>query len=268
MSTIELPPYADELGNQLGTVVPNLVRWKEQFWLAKVPHCAPWAEMLSYRLAKDWLNVAAIASPNDVDDANWVDSGQAFDALAFRDRVLVRVAQDYAEGDLLVKDHDEAMAGELVFSTWIRRRDAHPLNRAYVAGIPIFFDHHIAYGNCGETINLPIETFFRYGVDAGHAGRWRLGKLPDGELPTTIGERAASEGEFAIHRICNESAFRRHVDLAVDRINRLMNVEIRDHVAASRVDDPASIVNLLTTTRDSLEKAVKQLLRVLGSAQT
>jgi hypothetical protein len=80
------------------------------------------------------------------------------------------------------------IAGELVFSLWVRRRDAHPWNRAYVGGVPGFFDHHTAFG--AEADNVSLDGFFREGDNAGFTSRWRARILPEGELPTTAGERA------------------------------------------------------------------------------
>jgi hypothetical protein len=259
---IRLSTYSGELGNHLGSIVPHLIRWNRQLWFAKVPNGPEWREKLAYRLGASWLNVAPVAYPDEVIDATWFGSRQRFDPAKSAGRILVRIAQDHSVGELLVQDHDEAMARELVFSTWIRRRDAHPLNRAYVDGVPIFFDHHIAFD--GEPVNLPIETFFRTGPDAGHAGRWRLGQLPNGETPTTKGERIASGGEFAIHRIRNSAKFKQHVRRAVRRIRGFKDSDLREHLERARVTDVSRIGTLLISTRDQLGPNIEWLLRVLS----
>ena len=53
------------------------------------------------------------------------------------DTWLIRLAQDCSIKDLPIKDLTRAIAGELVFSLWIRRRDAHFSNRALVDGFGV-----------------------------------------------------------------------------------------------------------------------------------
>jgi hypothetical protein len=259
---IRLSTYASELGNHLGSITPHLIRWNGQLWFAKVPHGPQWREKLGYQLGASWLNIAQVAYADEAVDATWFWPRRRFDPAESADRILVRIAQDHPLSDLPVRNHDDAMARELVFSTWIRRRDAHAVNRAYIDGIPIFFDHHIAFD--GEPENRPIATFLRAGPDAGHAGRWRLGQLQKSESPTTKGERLVSEGEFAIHRIRDIVVLKRHVHHAVRQIKGFKDSDIRHHLERARVDNVSQIGALLTSTRDQLEPDFEKVLGVLS----
>ncbi len=259
-SPTEPPPYAADLQNHRGdSITSDLVWWDGRLWYAKVPHGSPWPEMLAYRLAGRWLNIADVAYPDEAEDAYWLD-GRPFTETNPNARALVRLGQDHAVDELPVQDHDEAMAGELVFSVWIRRRDAHPGNRAYVAGLPIFFDHHIAFG--AESQNVPLDTFFRFGEDAGHAGRWRVRRLGD-IIPTTESERLAAGKEYAIHRVHDLAAFDRHLNSAAARIQGMDADGIREHVIRSGAADPRPIVDLLVATRNELDDGVDRLRTVL-----
>src|SRR5438067_1264101 len=126
------------------SIVDALVEWDERVWYAKECHGAPWREVFAWRLGQRWLNVAEVMYPDNVRDAIWRD-GRPFEEHGNSGLVFVRLGQDYKSEELPIQDLDSAIAGELVFSTWIRRRDAHAWNRTYVSGVPIFFDHHIAF---------------------------------------------------------------------------------------------------------------------------
>ena len=67
---------------------------------------------------------------------------------------------------------EDAVAAELVYSLWARRRDTHVDNRAYVDGIPIYFDHEICF--LAEPHFVHATAFFEALNDYGHAGFWRV----------------------------------------------------------------------------------------------
>ena len=260
MDTSSDLPFAADLCHYDGrSITHDLVRWDGHLWYAKTAHGEPWREMLAYRLGGMWLNIADVAYPDQASDATWIDGRPFLESNALP-RVLVKVAQEHSVDELPVKDHDEAMAGELIFSVWIRRRDAHPFNRAYVAGLPVFFDHHIAFG--AEPQNIPLDTFFRFGEDAGHAGRWRVRELAV-TTPTTDSERIAAGREYAIHRVHDLTSFDRQLDAAVARIQSMPPDRIREQVALAGVPDPWPITDLLVRTRDELNRAVEHLRSVL-----
>jgi hypothetical protein len=124
--------WRDELRRKDGeSMLANLVVWDERLWLRK-PN-GTWPEILAYRLGGSWLNVAEVVPGADVIGATTLSC----DPLPVSSDPLIRVGQDCTPADLIERDLDAAIASELVFSVWIRRRDAHPWNRVYVAGVPI-----------------------------------------------------------------------------------------------------------------------------------
>jgi hypothetical protein len=162
-----------------------------------------------------------------------------------------------------VHDLDDALARELVFSLWIRRRDAHAWNRVYVAGVPVFFDSHIAFGV--EPNHVPLDGFFEMGCDDGYAGRWRTRVLGQDETPTTNGERALPQGEAA-HRVRDLVAFDRYLGHAAQRIGEFSDSELRAEAWASGVPNAREVASLLGRTRDELNEGVERLRIVLNQS--
>lgn len=259
---MEPPAYASDL-TQVGgaSIAQALVRWHGHNWYAKAAHGDPWREVLAFRLGWRWLNVAEVVYPDEVREAFWID-GREFDPRGSVGQVLVRIAQDYDPGELPVIDLDQAIAAELAFSVWIRRRDAHPWNRAYVSGVPIFFDHHIAFG--AEAENFAISSFFRSGQDGGYSGRWRVRALPPSETPTTEGERAFSGLQLAIHRVRDLSAFDEHLSEAVERIRQTTELELLEAADAARCGNSKDIASFLIETQDSIDAALIHLRSVVS----
>jgi hypothetical protein len=126
--------------------------------------------------------------------------------------------------------------------------------------VPVFFDHHIAFG--AEVENYEISSFFRSGGDGGYAGRWRVRTLPLSEEPTTQGERFFSGGQMAVHRVRDPSAFEVHLSRAADHIRQIKDAELCDAAEALRAGDAKSIASFLIATRDSLDDALERLRSV------
>ncbi len=94
-----------------------------------------------------------------------------------RPAFLTRLAQDYKIDELPLKSLDEAVAGELVFSTLIRRRDPHEYNHSYIEeDIPVFYDHGVSFATDGGML-LASDFFSHKGQ--GFAGSWRVEMIKD-----------------------------------------------------------------------------------------
>lgn len=147
-------------------------------------------ELLAYLLGKDWLNIAEVRrlQPGHLNAIKkWgadLPSGASPD-----NTYLVRLGFDYSWFSLPIKSPDSASAAEIVFSLWIRRRDAHSYNRVYVGGTPVFFDHLSSLLAEPGLVNL--DTFFACGPDAGYAGWWHF-------------EEVRGRGHFDLLRIREE----------------------------------------------------------------
>ncbi len=155
-----------------------LVVWDGRLWLRK-PN-GTWPEVLGCRLGQSWLNVAETVAGSEASGATDLNGAPIETAGG---PPLVRVGQTSAVDGLPIRDLDEAIASELAFSLWTRRRDAGAWNRVYLEGVPVFFDHHIAFGT--EDDHRSLDGFFKRGSNGGYARQWRLKRLENGEVPTT-----------------------------------------------------------------------------------
>jgi hypothetical protein len=144
---------------------------------------------------------------------------------------LVRLCQSYQLSMLPIRDLTQAIAAEIVFSTWIGRRDAHNSNRVYIAGVPVFFDFGVAFdvSEAGTS-----SDFFREGFDSGFAGNWRLWEFPKDKTIETREIRDIERGKrLAIQPVHDASGFWRHVDDYRRIIEGTANRDLRRIVRAS-----------------------------------
>ncbi len=173
----------------------------------------------------------------------------------------VRIAQQYTPGELPITDLDAAVAAELVFSLWIRRRDTHAFNSVFVAGIPVFFDHHIAFA-IEEPENRDLAGFFKDRGPGGSACRWRVVPVPASmPMVTRAMRRVNHETGYAIHGVRSPRSFREAVDEWVARIRSwdLSDVESVIHSAGYRGADIDWIAALLRDSQSELHRAAKRL---------
>lgn len=239
----------DELVNQNGqSMVRFLVRWDRRLWLRK-PH-ASWPEMLGYRLAGSWLNIPETIPGSEAPGAMSLSGAVATDAQG----PLIRVGQTLTLNELPIRDLDEAIASELAYSVWVRRRDPSYWNRVYVDGVPVFFDHHIAFGT--EHDHRSLDGFLSPGPDGGYAGQWRLRTLGQSGVPTTMGERALPR-HIAVHRVRKPEDFWRHLDRTVRRIQTISDADLQ--TAVWQAAAPRIVASWLAEWRDELPEAVRRL---------
>ena len=124
-------------------------------------------------IGRDWLNIPEVLS---LDAEQFSQLGECGISLPQEAQVentyLVRFGPDLDVNEIPIKDPDRALACELVFSTWIRRRDAHAFNRVYKFGVPIFYDFGTAF--LGEPKIIDLNRFFGPPRNSGWAGCWRI----------------------------------------------------------------------------------------------
>ena len=119
-------------------IVGHTVESDDKCWYAKTAPHAIMADrdLLGYILGAGTVNVAEIRrleNPAVVtlpDGSRWVPQGAH--------ELLVRLGEDYVPDELPLRDLDEAVAYELVFSLWIRRRDATLGTSGMSTGYPCF----------------------------------------------------------------------------------------------------------------------------------
>jgi len=170
-----------------------------------------------------------------------------------RPRALVRLAENYRLRDLPIRNLDEAAAAELAFSLWTRRRDTHAFNRAYVDGIPMFFDHSAAF-----VPEDSVDHFARDGPDNGYVPRWRVEVW--GEAATTLALRDRNRvTESAVHAISEPAVFAKHLERWVAELASIPTDWIRATVASCgfEVDDAERVAAMLTRSQGELPRAVE-----------
>jgi hypothetical protein len=166
--------------------------------------------------------------------------------------VLVLLAYEYGKPALPIQDLDESVASELAFSMWIRRRDTHAFNRAYVDGIPLFFDHGAAFDPTES-----LEAFLRPGDDFGYVPSWRV-EVVD-EPPTTMGMRRRTQSSgLALHAISDRTRFFRHLEAWIERLSQRDRAEVEECVRSVgfRGEEGAVITKMLNRTQVELPEAL------------
>lgn len=209
--------YAPELVGRGHVIVTD----GEKFWVVKhKPGLLDIEkrEFLGYLLGHKFSNVAEVKLL-DQEEHRQVRTlaGKGEDSLP-SNTFLVRLGGSYPIDDLPCQTVEKAVATELVYSTWIRRRDTHADNRVYVNGIPVFFDHHVAF--LGEPEQANIATFFNpQPASYGHAGAWRIKERQD-----TMTTLEARTGNKAHHYVKDQNSFKRQIeDAKIDIMNSLEN---------------------------------------------
>jgi hypothetical protein len=227
-------------------------------------------DLLAYNLIAPLMNVPSIIMPDALTRAKLDLALKArqpdtqFEALTLH---LVRLCQDYQTPMLPITDLTQAVAAEIVFSTWINRRDAHNCNRVYVSGIPMFFDFAAAFE--ASEPGTPTD-FFRSGSNSGFVPNWRLWKIPEDKRIVTHEIRNLERGRpITLHPVHDEILFWQHVDFYRDVVIALPESHIQDVVDASISDEPKAktMTDCLCTERRRLWEKL-DFARTFMTAQT
>jgi hypothetical protein len=174
-----------------------------------------------------------------------------------------------------MSDWDSAMAIELVYSMWIRRRDAHSFNRSNVGGLPVFFDHGAAFH--AERESRSIEGFFRSGDNPGCAGLWRMEQISADDCGTEI-QRQNQRARFAKNSvdrhvyqpIRNPDQFHSALDRARDYIKTVSAADIKTALIKAGYHFPARLLltRLLLTNQRRLDQELLKLKSILAPPTT
>jgi hypothetical protein len=174
-------------------------------------------ELLAFLLGGSWLNIPEVRLLSSEEfQALSKKTLELGDNASEQNTYLVRLVQDYGISELPVQSFDSAVASEIAFSAWILRRDAHAANRAFVRGIPMFFDFHIAFG-------FEVGDFFKEGPDGGYVGNWRLWQIKNSSILSDIAllRRLEFDKKIAAIPIINKSHFEASLFRATEYIKNL-----------------------------------------------
>lgn len=233
-------------------------------WIVKPRNVATNEEKrdyLGYLLGHNFANIAEVKllTPDEHSEVKSLSSRGEESTQS--NTYLVRLAGSYDLNELPCKTTEEAVAAELVYSTWIRRRDTHVDNRCYIDGIPIFFDHHIAFGAEGV---LTAEAFFTAGASYGYATFWRVKEVSD--LMTTLKARGVDRNiAGAHHYVQNLDEFKNQLDRKVKELPIVLGSNWKSFIleAGFTKDDAESIYVILKNDLDNLEQDVTRMKQTI-----
>lgn len=209
-----------------------LVSDNAKFWIVKQSDGLK-RELLGYLLGEKVANVAEVKklSPEEHNEIKTITSKD--ESSTPENTFLVRVAGSYSKNELHHKTPEKATAAELIFSTWIRRRDTHVDNRVYVEGVPIFYDH--GAGFLWEPQKSHATLFFNADSDYGHASFWRV-KEAEGQMTT---QQARSVNRFlqgAHHFVNNLEEFKKELVIIESHIQEIFSVDFKNEVLQAGFD--------------------------------
>ena len=258
VSDEDIKKYAPELLEQGHFVVSD----GEKLWIVKHKPGSVDEEkrdLLGYLLGYRFANVAEVKLLALQEHEQIKTLTNKNESSLLTNTFFVRLAGAYSPEELPCKTLEEAVATELVYSTWIRRRDAHVLNRVYIEGIPIFFDFQTAF--LGEKGLADIKIFFSEPpADYGRASAWRTRESSD--IITTSQARA---GDKRVHYVRDLSAFKKQIDSAVIKLRDNLKEGWEDFISQTGFNSHQKdeIVNFLKRNLESLEEDLKLMQEII-----
>lgn len=217
-------------------------------------------EYLTFLLGKNLVNLTEIKVLNQEDLTTLLNMGFAID-LNSHGTFLTRIVHDYSQEELPLKELDSAVAGELVFSTWIRRRDSHEFNREYIEeDIPIFFDHGVAFQG-----NKDANIFFSE-QGKGFAGSWRVFKINEA---SEIKSRFRKDNWGDNHFIYDFENFSNEVRRQASLIN-FEEQSLKEIISQAEFEgsEAENLKSMLLTTQGTLAPDVEKLFETVINHQS
>lgn len=219
-------------------------------------------DLLGFLLGENFCNVSEVKLLNGQELESIKQYSLPNEYFSVSNTYLVRLAHSYSLEELPCKTIEEAVASELVYSIWIRRRDAHTDNRVYIKGIPIFFDSHVAF--LCEPELADINIFFSQTQDHGRAGLWRV-KIWNNFLAQFTGAFNAIEtGPF--HYVNDIYSFYKHVEKSKTKLKERVISQMEECVQKVKFDNTreAEIINFLRKNFETLDEDIAKMLKVIS----
>jgi hypothetical protein len=218
-------------------------------------------DLLGFLLGKEYCNVTEVKLLSEQELDNIKQFANSEESFSVNNTFLVRLVHSYSLEELPCKVLEEAVAMELVYSTWIRRRDTHVDNRIYIKGIPIFYDYHVAF--LGEPDLADINVFFMQTSDYGRAGRWRVKILNDFLTQLTRGINKVEMGAY--HFVNDLNSFYWYVEKCQTILKENVPNQIENLVCQVNftTTTEAQIIDFLKKNLDTLEADVKKMLEII-----
>lgn len=221
-------------------------------------------DMLGYLLGKEFANITEVKLLDQ-------EEHQQICVLSFKgsdstpaNTFLVRLGGSYSISELPCKTVEKAVATELVYSTWIRRRDTHVDNRAYISGIPIFFDHQTAF--LAESKYAHTTAFLKFNPDYGHPASWRVRQISE-VMTTEKARHVEKQEDKAHHYVNNLDLFREELDLAENTLRDVVPSDLKPLIRGVGFNDVSVeiINNFLVNNFHTLPNDLKQVKEIIFS---
>lgn len=241
--------------------IPRIVKESDSIWFVKYKPGAVDEEkrdLLAYLLGKNVCNIAEVKLLNSTEHDLIKNQLNLPIDSTINNTFLVRLANSYKTEELIHTTTEKAVASELIFSTWIRRRDTHADNRSYLHGIPIFYDHQTAF--LAEPNYAHTTLFLRSTPDYGYPASWRVREITH-EMTTVI----ARTGDKAVHYVNNLSLFKEELNTMVDNFNSEIPQDLEPIIkSAGFSDDETRLINeFLQNNLYTLKNDIKQLTSII-----
>lgn len=243
-----------------------LVKFQNKFWYVKKlrppEHKKP--DYLGWLIGHTLVNVAEVKllSPEEVEQLVLLPAISPIGStISSENTYLVRLANSYTFDELVLKTNDEAIAYELVYSVWIRRRDAHAQNRVYIQGVPIFFDHQTAF--LGERDLSDINTFFHEPPsDWGRGSAWRI-VIRDVDMKTNDGR--ADPVLHAAQFVHNIDDFLNNLTIASNKIKEINIPGLTEAIRSASFTDSETQERLefLKNNQETITEDLVKLKQIL-----
>ncbi|MFC1980520.1 hypothetical protein ACFLVS_06780 [Chloroflexota bacterium] len=218
-------------------------------------------ELLGFLLGKEFCNVCEVELLNKHSLEELKQFAYPHESFSTSNTCLVRLAHSNSLEELPCKTIEEAVATELVYSIWIRRRDTTLDNRVYIKGIPMFFDFHIAF--LGEADLADINVFYSQNQDHGRAGLWRV-KIWNDFLTQFTGTIDPIQ-VGTTHFINSMPAFYQQVDKSKTTLKRKLanKIEAIVNQVNFSIEVEEQIIDFLINNLNTLDSDVNKMLKVL-----
>lgn len=256
----------EELIKLAPQLIPHVVRDNEKFWFVKYKPGSrdeDKRDLLTYLLGKNICNIAEVKLLSDIEFIDIKSHLRLPQESTCSNTFLVRLASSYSLDELPNKTIERAVATELVYSVWIRRRDTHSDNRVYVEGVPIFFDHQTTF--LSEPHYAHSTVFFMHNPDHGHPPSWRVKEVPRSETMDTDKARNVTNKEKAYHYIYDINIFKKELRVAEEVVIKLAMSNISQVIASVGFVDAevAMINNFLAKNLETLKSDLKHMEEII-----
>lgn len=256
----DLEGFGDDLKNWNGALYP-VVRHRHKLWFVKVMDATKVRrELLAYNLIKGACNTPEVKKVTPRLLRGLQDQGISLGSKK-SEVVLIRMAQDLDENDLPNQTLDTAAASELIFSLWIRRRDADVWNRTHLgSGLPVFYDLNACLDF--EPALYDIKDFFSFNR-YGYGGSWRVKERSGGQSLST---KSLREAKDHFNYIESKEGFLESTDKVKKSIRRInLNNPLLYHRAGYSFSDAKRVKSYLKDTLKTLDRDVEVMKEVIFS---